>query len=57
MKKRMHIKEPKFMQELHKIRAQLAKEWKKMTPEEMVKSINESGKWLKEQIGPRSKKV
>jgi len=57
MKKRIYTKEPKFMQELHKIRAQLAKEWKKMTSEEMIKSINESGKWLKEQIASRSAKV
>lgn len=57
MKKRMHTKEPKFMQELHKIRTQLAKEWKKMTPEDMIKSINESGRWLKKQIASRSKKV
>jgi len=57
MKKRIYTKEPKFMQELHKIRAQLAKEWKKMTSEEMVKSINESGRWLKEQIASRSAKV
>lgn len=51
------MKEPKFMQELHKIRAQMAKEWKKMTPKEIVKSINNSGKWLKEQTSLRSKKV
>jgi len=57
MKKRIYTKEPKFMQELHKIRARLAKKWKKMTSKEMVKSINESGRWLKEQMASRSAKV
>lgn len=53
----MHIKEPKFMQELHKIRAQMAKEWKKMSPEEIRASLRSSSRWLKEQIASRPKKV
>jgi predicted RNA-binding protein len=51
------VKEPKFMQELHKIRAQMAKDWKKMTSQELIKSINEAGRWLRKQISSRSKKV
>lgn len=53
----MTLKEPKFMQELHKIRAQMAKEWKKMSPEEIRASLRSSDKWLKEQTASRSKKV
>ena len=45
------------MQELHKVRAKLAKKWNKMTPEEMVRSINESGRWLKEQNRSRTKRT
>lgn len=36
----MAMKEPKFMQELHKIRAQMAKEWKNKTAHEIVFSIH-----------------
>ncbi len=54
MPKIKQIKEPKFMQELHKIRAQIAKEWKKIPSREIIASINESGKWLKEQLSSRS---
>lgn len=57
MHKIKQVKEPKFMQELHKIRAQIAKDWKKMSPAERIASINESGKWLKEQLSSRSEKV
>ncbi|MBU3933557.1 MAG: hypothetical protein KKH11_02680 [Candidatus Omnitrophica bacterium] len=35
----MAIKEPKFMQELHKIRAQMTKEWNNKTPHEIISSI------------------
>jgi hypothetical protein len=35
----MPIKEPKFMQELHKIRAQITKEWKNKNAREIVSSI------------------
>ena len=58
MIKKVSLKrEPEFMQELHKIRARLARKWNKMTPEEMVKSINESGRWLKEQSRSRAKRT
>lgn len=54
----MAIKEPKFMQELHKIRAQMAREWKNMSAKEIVESLHESGRWLKSQIAlSRSKKA
>jgi len=53
----MAVKEPKFMQEIHKIRAQMAREWKKMTSQEVIKSINEAGRWLKGQISSRSEKI
>ncbi len=35
----MTVKEPKFMQELHKIREEIAKEWKGKTAREIVFSI------------------
>lgn len=53
----MAIKEPKFMQELHKIRAQMAKEWKKMSSEEIRESLRSSRNWLKEQMASRSAKA
>jgi len=54
----MSLKEPKFMQELHKIRAQMAKEWKSMSPKEIKDSLNESSRWLKNQIAAsRAKKA
>lgn len=53
----MAVKEPKFMQELHKIRAQMAKDWKKMSSREVIKSINEAGRWVRERISSRSEKL
>ena len=54
----MNKKEPKFMQELHRIRARMAKEWQKMSTAEFLESLHESGRWLKEQIAlSRSKKL
>ncbi len=35
----MAIKEPKFMQELHKIRAQMTKEWRNKAAHEIISSI------------------
>lgn len=35
----MPLKEPKFMQELHKIREKLTKEWKDKTAHEIISSI------------------
>ena len=41
----MPLKEPKFMQELHKIREELTKEWKGKSAREIVSSIrNEAAK-------------
>lgn len=43
-------KEPDFMKELHKIREKITKEWDKMTSQEILKSLHESGRWLKTQL-------
>lgn len=43
----MKAKEPKFMQELHKIREQLAKKWEKMTPKEFLSSLHNTAKEFK----------
>ncbi len=54
----MAVKEPKFMQELHKIRAEMTKEWKSMSPREIRESLHESSRWLKKRIATsRSKKA
>jgi hypothetical protein len=49
-------KEPDFMKELHKIRAALSKKWAKMTSQEFLESLHESGKWLKAQLREQSLK-
>jgi hypothetical protein len=36
----MKEKEPKFMQELHKVRERLSKRWQKMSSEELLKELN-----------------
>jgi len=43
-------KQPDFMEELHKIREKLSRKWSKMTSQEMLDSLHESGKWLKSQL-------
>ena len=45
----MHIREPEFMRELHKIRERLAKKWAKMSSEEFLNSLHDSSQWLKKQ--------
>ncbi len=43
-------KEPDFMKSLHRIRTKLSKEWSRMTSQEFLESMHESGKWLKAQL-------
>lgn len=43
----MKNKEPEFMRELHKIRAKLSKEWKKMTPPEISLRLHRAAKEFK----------
>ena len=43
----MKTKEPKFMQELHKIRERITKEWKKMSPLQISSSLHRSAKEFK----------
>ena len=43
----MKKKEPKFMQELHKIRENLAKEWKKESTQEIASSLHSAVKEFK----------
>ena len=50
------VKEPRFMKELHKIREGLAEKWEKMTIDELLASLHESGRWLKAQINLSSSK-
>lgn len=52
----MIVKEPKFMQDLHEIRAKMAKEWERMSPAEIKMSLRASSKWLRGQIASRRKK-
>lgn len=50
----MKNKEPKFMQELHKIRAKLSKEWEKMSDKEFVAHMHKVGREFKKSLHPRS---
>lgn len=43
----MKTKEPKFMQELHKIRERLTKEWKGMTSRHISSSLHQAAKEFK----------
>ena len=36
----MKEREPKFMQELHKVRERLSKHWQKLSNEELLKELN-----------------
>jgi len=36
----MKEKEPKFMQELHKVRERLGKRWRKLSNQELLKELN-----------------
>jgi hypothetical protein len=46
----MKRKEPKFMQELHKIRARLSKEWKKASVKEISDSLHQAVKEFQEKF-------
>jgi len=43
----MKRKEPKFMQELHRIRAKLSREWEKMSDKEFLAHMRKVGKDFK----------
>jgi len=43
----MKNKEPKFMQELHKIRAKLTKEWRKKSVKEISSSLHQAAQKFK----------
>lgn len=43
----MNNKEPDFMKDLHKIRAKLSKEWRKMSDREFLTHMNKIGKKFK----------
>lgn len=43
----MKTQEPKFMQELHKIREKLTEEWKKMSPQKISSSLHQRAKEFK----------
>jgi hypothetical protein len=46
----MKSKEPDFMKELHRIRARLTKEWKKMSDKEFLVHMHKIGKDFKESL-------
>lgn len=50
----MKKKEPKFMQELHKIRANLSKEWRKMSDNEFLAHMHKVGREFKKSSPSRS---
>lgn len=43
----MKIKEPNFMQELHKIREKITKEWKDKSPQQISFSLHRAAKNFK----------
>lgn len=45
------------MKEVHKWREELAEEWKKMDEKEIIDSINEAGKKLREKIERKKREV
>lgn len=49
----MKRKEPEFMQELHRVRAKLAKEWRKMSDKEFLKHMHKVGRDFKQSLRPR----
>ncbi len=49
----MKRKEPEFMQELHRIRAKLSKEWQKMSNREFVKHMHKVGEDFKQPLSSR----
>ena len=44
------MKEPKAMKEIHEIRLKLYEEWKNMTPEEMLASIEEGAEKMRQKL-------
>jgi len=42
MPQRIGQTEPAFMQELHKVRATLSREWQRMSPPQMLASLREA---------------
>ena len=49
----MKSKEPKFMQELHLIRAKLSKEWEKMSDKEFLAHTRKVGRHFKQSLRSR----
>ena len=49
----MRKKEPKFMQELHRIRAKLSREWEKMSDKEFLAHMHKAGKRFRESLPSR----
>lgn len=50
----MKTKKPKFMQELHEIRAKLSKEWEKMSDKKFIAHMHKIGMEFKESLPSRS---
>lgn len=50
----MRKREPRFMQELHKIRAKLSKEWGKMSDKEFLAHMHKVGREFKKTSPSRS---
>lgn len=46
----MKRKEPEFMQELHRIRAKLSKEWQKMSDKEFANHMHKVSKDFKQSL-------
>ena len=54
----MNKNEPEFMKKLHDVREKLARKWKNMNSEDLLKSFHDSGQWFKNQVASlRSKKI
>lgn len=49
----MRRKEPEFMQELHRIRAKLTKEWQKMSDEEFLRHMHKVGREFRQSLHSR----
>ena len=51
------MKECETMEEVHRWKEKLAEEWKTMEEKEIIDSINEAGKELREKIEKKKKEV
>ena len=49
----MKRKEPEFMQELHRIRAKLSKEWAKMSDKEFLRHMHKVGRDFRQSLRSR----